>query len=292
MNINTLFSNTQFLGLSTAILGILLMSFDPIFIRYAGVGGTDTVFLFGLFTAISMPVFLAITDKRGIYRAVKQSGWPLVVASLLMLLGSSTFVVSVKHTTIANTFLILATTPVISALFSWLILREKLNKDIWMPITLLLFGVIIVAKGSLSSLNWFGDAMALLSVTSLSLLFVLLRKYQQISKIAAVGLAGMLIALTMFYYADPASYTTNTWLIMAAMGLFTAPLGRVLSMMATTYISAAEVSMTLVLEAVFATFWAYLFFQEIPSLDSIFGGMIILLSLTIYIWRSIKSQKL
>ncbi|KZN36104.1 hypothetical protein N483_22835 [Pseudoalteromonas luteoviolacea NCIMB 1944] len=268
------------------------MSFDPIFIRYAGVGGTDTIFLFGLFTAISMPVFLAIIDKRGIYRAVKQSGWPLIAASLLMLIGSSTFVVSIKHTTVANTFLILATTPVISALFSWLILREKLNKDIWMPIALVLFGVIIVARGSLSSLNWFGDTMALISVTSLSLLFVLLRKYQQISKLAAVGLAGMLLALTMLYDAEPSSYSTNTWLIMAAMGLFTAPLGRVLSMKATTYISAAEVSMTLVLEAVFATFWAYLFFQEFPPLDSIFGGGIILLSLTVYTWRSVRSQKL
>ncbi|MDW7548745.1 DMT family transporter [Pseudoalteromonas peptidolytica] len=290
MNNITYFSNKRFLGMSIAVLGVVLMSFDPIFIRYSGVGGVDTVFLFGLFTAISMPIFLKFTDKRGVYRAIKESGWPLLFASSLMLISSSSFVISVKNTTVANTFLILATTPVFSALFSHVFLKEKLGKAAWITIGFVLLGVLIVAKGSLGSLNLLGDSMALLSVSSLALMFVLLRKYQNVSRVAAVALAGALLAVVMFPQVEPSNYSSSTWAVMAAMGLFSAPIGRALSMTATNYISASEVSMTLVLEAVFAMFWAYLFFKEIPSINSITGGVVILSSIVAYTWLSLKAS--
>jgi hypothetical protein len=88
----------RFLGMSIAILGMLLVSFDPIFIRFAGISGPDTVFLFGLFTAISMPILLKLTDKRSLHQIIKDCGWPLLITSLLMLASSSSFVLSVKHT--------------------------------------------------------------------------------------------------------------------------------------------------------------------------------------------------
>ena len=66
--------NTRTLGFTLAIAGAVLMSIDPIFIRYAGVSGFDTAFLFGLFSAISMPILLKFNDKRGIRKAVAQSG--------------------------------------------------------------------------------------------------------------------------------------------------------------------------------------------------------------------------
>lgn len=276
------------LGMSLAILGVLLVSFDPVFIRFAGVSGADTVFLFGLFTAISMPVLLKSTDKRSLKEIAKQSGWPLLIASLLMLASSSSFVLSVKHTSIANTFIIMSATPVISALASYFLLKERLSKSTWVTILAIMLGVFIVANGSVETGNLLGDLLALAAVFFLALIFVLLRKYQDVSRLGAVGLAGFMLALVMLPFATPESYSTNTWLIMAAMGLFSAPIGRALSMTATKYISASEVSITMVLDAVLASLWAFLFFGEIPPTNSMVGGAIILLSLTTYTWVSFR----
>lgn len=287
--------NSRSLGFIIAIVGALLMSIDPLFIRYADISGFDTAFLFGLFTAISMPIVLHYSDKRGITKAVKHSGWPLLGAGLLILCSSSGLVFSVKNTTIANTFVILAATPAIAAIFSWMFLKERTNPSTWLAIIGIMVGISIVAYGSLNtnssaSSNWVGDLLAVFSVICLALMFTLLRKYQDISRLASVGLGGLLLAIVMFFFATPSDYNLNTWFIMAAMGLFSAPMGRVFSMVATRYITAAEVSMTLMLETVLATIWGLLFFNEIPTIYSLVGGLLILAIVFIYTVSSMKED--
>lgn len=284
-------NNSRQAGFGLALLGALLMSIDPIFIRYAGVSGFDTAFLFGLFSAISMPILLKANDKRGIKQAVIQSGWPLLFAGILMLGSATGLVFSIKNTSIANTFVILSASPAIAAIFSWLILREKTNRSTIIAIVSVMVGISIVVSGSFGSGNLFGDLLAVFSVICLSLMFTLLRKYQEVSRLASVALGGLLLAITMAFFAEPSSYSANTWIIMAVMGLFTAPLGRVMSMVATRHITAPEVSMTLMLETVLAPIWGYLFFAEIPASTSLFGGSIILATIFVYTFYSMKNDQ-
>lgn len=110
--------NSRTKGFLIAMLGAGLMSLDPIFIRFAGVSGFDTAFLFGLFTAISMSIVLQVSDKRGAVQAIKESGWPLFISGVLMVGSASGLVFSIKMTSIANTFLILSVTPAVAAVFS------------------------------------------------------------------------------------------------------------------------------------------------------------------------------
>lgn len=283
--------NSRTTGFFIALLGAVLMSIDPIFIRFSGVSGYDTAFLFGLFSAISMPMLLKINDKRGIKEAVKQSGWPLLFAGILMLGSATGLVLSIKSTSIANTFIILSASPAIAAIFSWLLLGEKTNRSTIVAIIAVMVGIGIVVSGSIGSGNVIGDSLAMFSVICLSLMFTLLRKYQEVSRLASVALGGLLLAIVMSFFAEPGSYSMNTWLIMAAMGLFTAPLGRVMSMVATRYITAAEVSMTLMLETVLAPVWGFLFFAEIPASTSIIGGAVILVTILIYTFVTMKSDQ-
>ncbi|MDO6611350.1 DMT family transporter [Shewanella sp. 1_MG-2023] len=269
-------TNSRKIGFGLALLGAVLMSIDPIFIRYAGVSGFDAAFLFGLFSAISMPILLKLSDKRGIRKALTASGWPILVSGILMLGSATGLVFSIKMTSIANTFVILSATPAIAAIFSWLILKETTNRSTLFAIVAVMIGITIVVSGSVNTGNWLGDLLALFSVTCLALMFTLLRKYQDISRLAIVGLGGLLLAIVMFYFATPSSYSMETWLIMGVMGLFTAPLGRVFSMVATRHISAPEVSMTLMLETVLAPIWAFMFFSEIPANTSLLDGAVII----------------
>lgn len=305
------FTRGRAAGFSLAILGALLMSIDPLFIRFAGVSGFDTAFLFGLFTAISMPLLIQRVDPRGLITAVKASGWPLLAAALLMLGSSTGLVFSVKTTSIANTFVIFAATPALAALFSWIFLKERASRETWLAIIAVMLGILVVAYGSFNaadsamhgagpathtevgsaqSAHWLGDVLAMAAVTFLALMMTLLRKYQDVSRLAVVGLGGLLLAVVMVFFATPSEYSSNTWLIMAAMGLFSAPLGRVFTMVATRYISAAEVSMTLMLETVLASLWGVIFFAEIPSAYSLVGGGIILTTILFYTWASMKSE--
>lgn len=269
-------------GVLFALLGALLMSFDPIFVRLSGVSGFDTAFLFGLFTAISMPVFIQTLDKRGVVGALKTSGWPVLLSGLLMLGSASCLVLSIKNTSIANTFIIFSCSPALSSVFSRLFLGEVTKRSTWISIGFVMFGIVIVVSGSLGTGNLKGDMLAVFAVTCLSLNQTLLRKYQSVSRMASVGFGGLFLAIVMFFLAQPSNFSTNTWLIMAVMGLFTAPFGRVLAQTATRYITAPEVGMVLIIEAVFAAVWALIFFNEIPPIASIIGGFIILSTIFAY----------
>lgn len=150
------------------------------------------------------------------------------------------------------------------------------------------FGIAIVVSGSTGSGNWVGDLIAVFAVSCVALMMTLLRKFPDVSRMGAVGFGGFLLAVTMFFFTEPSTFSLNTWLIMGAMGLFTAPFGRVLSMVATRYATATEVSMTLMLETVLAPVWAYMFFTEVPGTNSVAGGAVILvtnLAYTLYLTK-------
>ncbi|WP_261845039.1 DMT family transporter [Aliamphritea ceti] len=282
--------SAQTTGILLALLGALLMSFDPIFIRFSGVSGFDTAFLFGLFTAISMPLFIQLRDERGLIKTLKNSGWPVIFSGLLMLGSASGLVLSIKNTSIANTFVILSAAPALAAVFSRIFLGEVTRRSTWIAITSVMIGIGIVVSGSFQSGNLIGDAQAVFAVTCLSLNQTLLRKYQDVSRMASVGLGGLFLAIVMFFLASPSTFSTSTWIIMGAMGLFTAPFGRVLSQTATRYITAPEVGMILMIEAVFAPLLAFGFFGEIPPAASIIGGTLILVTIFVYAISTAKED--
>jgi drug/metabolite transporter (DMT)-like permease len=118
-----------------------------------------------------------------------------------------------------------------------------------------------------------------------------MRKYQDVSRMASVGFGGLFMALTLFTVATPSEYSLETWLIMAAMGLFTAPIGRVLSQVATRYITAPEVGMILMIETVLAPLWAFAFFDEVPPTASFIGGTIIVITIFIYALSAFKQEQ-
>ncbi|OIQ18125.1 MAG: hypothetical protein BM557_07890 [Flavobacterium sp. MedPE-SWcel] len=284
--------NPKTKGVTLAIIGAVLMSFDPIYIRFSGVSGFNTIFLFGLFTAISMSIVVQISEKRNIIQVIKSNGWPLIISSLLMLGSASTFVLSIKNTSIANTFIIQSATPAAAALLSWVLLKEKTDRKTWLAILFVVIGVFIVVNGSFGTGNWKGDLLALVSVFCVALIFTLLRKYPEVNRLALVGLGGFFLAFTMFFFAEPSKYSFNTWLIMGIMGLLTAPLGRVSGMIATRFIKASEVSLTLILQNVLAPVLAFLFFREVPNQESMIGGVIILITIVLYSLSLIKEKKI
>ncbi len=283
--------STRTAGVLIALLGALLMSFDPVFIRFSGVSGFDTAFLFGLFTAISMPVFIQLRDERGLVKTLKASGWPVLLSGVLMLGSASALVLSIKNTSIANTFIILSGSPALAAVFSWLFLGEVTKRSTWFAIASVMIGIAVVVSGSFETGNWLGDALAVFAVTCLSLNQTLLRRYQDVSRMASVGFGGLFLAIVMFFLAAPSTFSVGTWVIMAVMGLFTAPFGRVMSQVATRYITAPEVGLILMIEAVFAPLWGFGFFGEIPPVASLIGGMIILGTILLYAISTVRQDR-
>jgi len=279
-------SNSRNKGRFAALGGGLLLSFDSVFIRLSGAGGFDTAFLFGMFSAISMALVIQVTSKKGLVQTLLEGGWPIVFSALLIVGSASTFVLSIKHTSVANTVLIMSARPVFTALASWLFLKEKSSKLLLLAIVGVMCGIFIVVNGSLGGGSLLGDGLAVVTVICLGLNGSLWRRYKAMSRFAVVGLGGFFIALVMFIPATPSNYSTQTWLIMGCMGVASAPLGRVLNAISSRFIPVAEMATLTLISAVLAPLWAFIFFSERPPVATLIGGAVILLSILSYIYLS------
>ncbi|OIQ49923.1 EamA-like transporter family protein [Pseudodesulfovibrio hydrargyri] len=270
-------------GTMAAILGGILLSFDPIFVRLSGVGGYETAFLFGLFSALSMGTLIQATDARGLVGTVRESGWPAVVSGLIMLGSASMFVLSIKHTSVANTMMILSGRPVLTAAAAWLILRERTSGKLWLAIGGVVCGMAVVVSGSLRSGNVHGDGLALAGVICLALNGVMWRHFRAMSRMLVVGFGGLFLAVIMFFLTDVTAIPARTWLVMACMGLLSAPAGRVLNAVSSRYIPAAEMATYALISPVLAPIWVFLLFREQPPAATLAGGGLILAAIAAYI---------
>ncbi len=278
-------------GVIAAFIGTLLISFDSIFVRLSGTTGANTVFLFGFFTAISMFTLLQISDPRGIAGTLKEDGLPVFISGLLMFGSASCFILSVTHTSIANTAIIIGSRPVLTAIFSWFFLKEMAEKALWLTMGFVMAGILIVLSGSLESVNLMGDSFAVLAVVFLAINGTFQRRYKKMSRKAVVGIAGLFLAVGMLPFAQISSFSGKTWIIMAIMGLLSAPIGRVLSAVSTRYLQAAEAATISMSMSVFATLWALIIFNEKPPLATLIGGVIIVGSILCYFLFKMKCVK-
>ena len=95
----------------------------------------------------------------------------------------------------------------------------------------------------------------------------------------------------MFVPAHPSAYSANTWLIMAAMGMLSAPLGRVMNALSTRYIPAAEMATITLINVVLAPIWALLFFAEQPPTATMIGGGTILAFIGGYLFVTSRNSR-
>ncbi len=284
-------ANPRLTGIVITVISAFFMSLDSIFIRLSGVGGFDTSFLFGLFTAISMLTLTQVLDKRGVIGTLKAGGWPVIVSGLLMLGSALSMVMSVKHTSVANVAVIMSVTPALAALFGRLFLGEVTRKATWIAIGSVMVGIAIVVSGSVGSIHIYGDGLALIAANFVALNQTLTRKYKQMSRTVIVGMGGLFLALATVSFVSPGTYTVQTWVVMGAMGLLTGPAGRVLGFVATRYISAPEVGVVGMLKTVFAPALAFVIFAEIAPVNSFVGGAVILTAVLAYMLTSLSKAK-
>lgn len=275
--------NAQAKGRMAALTGGILLSFDPIFVRLSSVGGYETAFLFGLFSALSMFSLIQVTDERGLVKTMRESGWPAVLSGLIILGSASMFVLSIKHTTVANTMMILSGRPVLTAAAAWIFLKERTTGKLWLAIGGVICGMAVVVSGSLRSGNIHGDLLALLGVTCLALNGALWRHFKAMSRLLVVGLGGLFMAVVMAVPANLSAIPARTWLVMACMGLLSAPLGRVLNAVSSRYIPAAEMATYALISPVLAPLWVFALFREQPPAATALGGTIIMGAIAAYI---------
>ena len=144
-------------GLLIAVVGVLWLSPDALLVRLVVADPWTTAFWRCLLVAGTFSVIVVATRGRDTLSAFRGIG----VTGLLMALffggGNILFAMSVKHTNIANTLVILCGTPLVAALFSRFFLGERIRPATWVAVGAVIAGVSTILYGSLGVENLTGD---------------------------------------------------------------------------------------------------------------------------------------
>ena len=153
-----------------------------------------------------------------------------------------------------------------------------------------IIGMAIIFGDGIGKGDLIGDLAAVLAAASWAGTLVILRK-SAISNISlTIATGGYIIAVISLVFAPTLQMSTNDIIWVGLQGLIILPLSFGLISLGPKYLPASEVSLIVLLEAVFGPLWAWVFIKQLPSSASLIGGLIIIATLTVYFFLSAKQN--
>jgi len=284
------FSSHQMQGVLAVVIGVIVLSFDALFVRLAEAPGWDVMFWRGLFIFTTMAVSSFCTGHwRGML--VKETAKAAWAAALLYGICSGLFVLSISLTQVANTVVILSSAPFFSALFSWLLIGERIKTLTIIAIIVCMGGVGVVFFSSMEGGGWLGDILALILAVLMGLAVTLLRKNPSIPRVPMIAVSGLWACLLAAPFAAPLSLSSASYGWIALMGLLQMPLASVLIMVATRYLPSPEVSLFLLIETVLAPIWVWWIIGETPPSLTLVGGVVVIATIAVHSTLSLLQEQ-
>ncbi|WP_457809232.1 DMT family transporter [Kushneria sp. EE4] len=275
-------------GLTLATLGIVILSFDSLLVRLAATDGWNVAFWRGAFMALVMGLFYC--QRRRLATLNAHRGVSLVSAGLLAAI-SLLFVMAVMHTRVANVVVILSTAPLFAAIFTRLFLQERVAARTWVAIGLAMLGLVIVFAGSLTGDGLLGDLYALGAAMAVGANLTLLRRYPVLDRLPLIAGGGVITALIAWPLATPLALETQSYAVLAIMGLVQMPLATALINNATRYLPSAEVALFYLVEAILGTLWVWWLLGEEPPEATLYGGLLTLVTLLVNGWLGLRRSR-
>lgn len=274
-------------GLVMAAAGVTVLSFDSLLVRLAATDGWNVIFWRGALMGLSLG--LLCLDGRRLATLRGYLGASLFSAILLGI-TSSLFVLAVMNTKVANVVVILSAAPLFAAIFTHFFLHEPVAMRTWLAIISAMAGMLIVFSASLTGDGLVGDVYALIAAAAVGANLTLLRRHPNLDRIPLIAIGGGLSAFIAWPMATPLALTTQSYGVLALMGLLQMPLATALINNATRHLPSAEVALFYLIEAVFGTLWVWWWLGEQPPQATLLGGSLILLTLFVNAWSGLRES--
>jgi drug/metabolite transporter (DMT)-like permease len=258
--------------------GVLLLSPDALWLRLLSMNGWSIVFWRGVCTSFGYLVVARATARMST-AGPRASARSRLAISALAAVGNMCFVGAITHTTAAQTLVILASSPLLSALMTQASGLERVARRTWLTTAIVLpcIAVIVVRPGEVSLSA--GDVYALAGAIALAALLVVVRHSGEADVVPSLVLGGVLTAAVAAPFTDVLSLTGSDVLILLAGFVIMLPLSLTLIMRGPRYLTAPEVGLVLLLETVLGPVWVWLAVGEQPTSRVSLAGVVIVVTL-------------
>ena len=247
-----------------------------------------TVWQILLYRSISLSLFLAtviyLRSRGNLFEVVKAAGLPGCIAGLALVGAYSGGIYGIQSTSVANAMLLFASAPFMAAILGWIFLREKVRKATWIAILFAILGIgIMVQDKTQGGAALLGNLAALGSAFGFAVFTVALRWGRSGDMLPAVFLSGIfaifITSSICLFSGLPFQISVNDTSISMGMGVFQVGAGLVLYTLGSKTLPAAELTLLSLAEVLLGPLWVYLFLNEVATLNTLFGGLVLLLAI-------------
>jgi drug/metabolite transporter (DMT)-like permease len=229
------------------------------------------------------------TNRGRLVATFRELGWPGVVLGLCFATASSSFIIGLNYTKVANIMFVQAGAPFFAGLLGWVLLRERVKLRSWIASAAALFGIGLMFSDTLGAgRNALGDLLSITCALGFAGAIVTTRRHKHLRMAPATCLATLFTALFSLPFAQLSAPDTSDFVYLLLFGCGQMGIGLILFTGGVRLIPAAEAGLMSILESILSPLWVWLALAEVPSDDTLIGGAIVLGALvahTLIDWR-------
>jgi len=280
--------NDQKKGMLIAFTAIMFITPDSLFIRLANLNSWNLIFYRGFIPFLVVFFGLLIIYKTKLLKEIISNGWHGFFYAITFTITNIVFVISIENTNVANTLIMIALAPMLSAIISFIFLKENPDKKTWVAIVITTLSVIYIFYDALEAGDLLGNFLGLICAAGLAVGAVIIRSAKRVSLVPSAMLGKLMVALIALFFANQLKLEGNDISIIPIMCVMCVAIPFVLITLAPRYITAAEVNLFFLLETIFGPLWVWLVIKEQPSFETILGGSIIIITIAVHSTLSLK----
>jgi drug/metabolite transporter (DMT)-like permease len=277
-------------GSLLAFVAVMFITPDSLFIRLASIDTWSLVFYRGMIPFITVFIGMLLIYKLNFFSMLFNSGYHGIIYILTFSVTNITFVVSIQNTNVANTLVMIAMAPMLSAILGAIFLKEPPDKKTWIAIGITFFAAVYIFYDSLQLGNIFGDVLGLITALGLAVGAVTIRSAKKKNLVPAAVVGKMFVAIFAIFFVESYVLTEKDLIIVPLMCLMCVAVPFVLVTIAPRFIPAEEVNLFFLLETIIGPLWVWMIIKEQPSIETIQGGLIIIITIAIHSFLKLKKS--
>ncbi len=204
------------------------------------------------------------------------------------------FVIANKLTSAANVILLQYTAPIWVAMFSGLILNERVRKSDWTSILFVMLGMGLFFVGDIEYGEMLGNILAVLSGLALAGVILTLKLQEEGTAVQMTFLGNVITFIIGIPFILKTIPSLGSIVGILLLGIFQLGLAYILFAESVKHVSAVEAILIPVIEPLLNPIWVFIFSGEAPSIMAVLGGVIVVISVvarSIYASMDLKKQK-
>ena len=277
-------------GSLLAFIAVIFITPDSLFIRLSNIETWGMLFYRGAIPFVVTLIGLLFFYKKNFFKAIFAIGYPGIFYVLSFSICNITFIISIQNTNVANTLVMIAMAPMLSAILGAIFLKELPDQKTWLAIIVTFVAVAYIFHDSIELGNFYGDIFGLITAFGLACNAVIARFAKDRDLVPSAVIGKLCVAIFALFFVESFALVEKDLIFIPLMCVMCVAIPFVLVTIAPRFIPAEEVNLFFLLETIIGPIWVWLIIKEQPSIEALQGGLVIIITIAIHSFLKLRKS--